>query len=173
MRDSSHGGELAPARRRLSWTMTLMLVIGGLVASTALVSAGGTTPGNNGTIKIDDHRTGDDTHPNNEPHVGCSFDVDFYGFDADEGEVELDFYAWPPTGDKQLIKHDTTVLMANDTPGGSEAGYDGSSRDYNGAEFAVGTPHPQQGYHVKLVVTSSEGRKQKVFWVEPCGYPYP
>src|SRR5688500_3559353 len=36
-------------------------------------------PGNNGTIKIDG--TAFDSHPNNEPHVGCVFEVDFYGFD--------------------------------------------------------------------------------------------
>ena len=36
-------------------------------------------PGNNGTIKIDDVEF--DDHPNNEPHVGCTFQVDFYGFD--------------------------------------------------------------------------------------------
>ena len=36
-------------------------------------------PGNNGTVKID-ARPFDDA-PNNEPHVGCSFQVDFYGYD--------------------------------------------------------------------------------------------
>ena len=37
--------------------------------------------GNNGTVKID--RIAFDDHPNNQPHVGCQFQVDFYGFDAD------------------------------------------------------------------------------------------
>ncbi len=32
-------------------------------------------PGNNGTVKIDDVPF--DDHPNNEPHVGCTFQVDF------------------------------------------------------------------------------------------------
>jgi hypothetical protein len=36
-------------------------------------------PGNNGTVKIDDVPF--DDHPNNEPHVGCVFQVDWYGFD--------------------------------------------------------------------------------------------
>src|SRR5919201_6690597 len=34
-------------------------------------------PGNNGTIKID--RQPFDDLPNNEPHVGCVFPIDFYG----------------------------------------------------------------------------------------------
>jgi hypothetical protein len=36
-------------------------------------------PGDNGTIKIGE--TSFDTHPNNEPKVGCRFQIDFYGFD--------------------------------------------------------------------------------------------
>jgi hypothetical protein len=32
-------------------------------------------PGNNGTVKID--RAPFDSHPDNEPHVGCKFEVDF------------------------------------------------------------------------------------------------
>lgn len=40
-------------------------------------------PGNNGTIKVDDLPF--DDHPDNEPHVGCTFQADFYGFD--EGDL--------------------------------------------------------------------------------------
>ena len=45
-------------------------------------TGGGQTnpPGNDGTVKIDGLDF--DRHPNNEPHVGCTFEVDFYGFDA-------------------------------------------------------------------------------------------
>ena len=44
------------------------------VASLAgLASAGPNPPGNNGTIKLDD--TPFDDAPNNEPHVGCVFQV--------------------------------------------------------------------------------------------------
>ncbi len=46
-----------------------------LVASTSLAA-----PGNNGTVKIDG--VDFDQHPNNEPHVGCTFEVDWYGFEA-------------------------------------------------------------------------------------------
>ncbi len=44
------------------------------------VPAAANPPGNNGTIKIDGVPF--DDHPDNQPHVGCIFQVDFYGFDA-------------------------------------------------------------------------------------------
>jgi hypothetical protein len=39
----------------------------------------------------------------------------------------------------------------------------------------TGTPHPQQGFHVKLTIHAdgSQGAdtKHKVFWVQPCEVP--
>ena len=66
-------------------------VIGG-VALAAVIGAAGPAgaqadpPGNNGTVKIDGVEF--DDHPDNEPHVGCEFQVDFYGFD--EGDLYAD-----------------------------------------------------------------------------------
>ena len=34
-------------------------------------------PGNNGTVKVDGEPW--DSTPNNEPHPGCTFEIDFYG----------------------------------------------------------------------------------------------
>ena len=36
-------------------------------------------PGNNGTVKLDARPF--DAAPDNEPHVGCTFQLDFYGYD--------------------------------------------------------------------------------------------
>ena len=58
-----------------------MVVAALSAAATAMLLAGAggaaaaNPPGNNGTVKIDD--TPFDDLPNNEPHVGCSFQVDF------------------------------------------------------------------------------------------------
>ena len=176
MRDSSHGGELAPARRRLSWTMTLMLVIGGLIGSTAIVAANHDPGGRNGTIKVDDEGTGDDIHPNNEPHVTCAFHIDAYGFDS-PSTGELRFYAWPPTGNRtEIVSARSTIALTNENHGGSERGYDGRSRTYTFADMTPGqTDVHRNGLHVKVIFTAADGaRKTKVFWVEPCpGYPYP
>ena len=34
-----------------------------------------------------------------EPHVGCVFQVDFYGYDKGDLEAKVTFKAHPPTGD--------------------------------------------------------------------------
>ena len=124
-----------------------------------LVSAGGAwadPPGNNGTVKIDG--VDFDDHPNNEPHVGCVFQIDFTGFDAGQ-QVSASVEGQPPTGGGLLASATTTL-------DGSGAG--SITLDLSGA-FGGITPHPQQGYHVKLTVETGRGAgKHKVFWVE-CG----
>ena len=159
---------LAPAGVGL---LTLGVVVT-LAAGTAS-AAPGNPPGNNGTVKIDD--TPFDDHPNNEPHVGCIFQVDFYGFDAGDLDADVTFEAWPPTlrdSDSQVLLTDTVPIGEDDNSGGgSEAGLD-ASETYT-LDLAGITPHPQQGVHVKLTINAegSQGAdvKHKVFWVTGCG----
>jgi len=56
---------------------TLAVIGGGaaLLALAAPAGAKGNPPGDNGTVKID--RVAFDDAPNNEPHAGCVFQVDF------------------------------------------------------------------------------------------------
>jgi hypothetical protein len=130
---------------------------------------------NRGTVKIDGLEL--DQHPNNEPHPGCLFEVDFYGFGANLNATST-FYAWPPTGSMQQIHQVSTTLDNDDsTGGGSIAGYDGGTGLIDLSPFLVGiVPHPQQGFHVKLQVDVPRGTdsaafsKFKVFWVT-CEYP--
>lgn len=131
-------------------------------------------PGNNGTVKIDGLAF--DDHPNNEPHVGCVFQVDFYGFDEGDLFADVHFTVQPPTG-KFVAILDDVVFIGEDSNagGGSEAGLDASVTYDLGAVLAGYAPHPQQGWHVKLTV-NAEGSigadvKHKVFWVEGCDPP--
>ncbi len=131
-------------------------------------------PGNNGTVKIDGLAF--DDHPNNEPHVGCVFQVDFYGFDEGDLFADVHFSVQPPTG-KFVAILDDVVFIGEDSNagGGSEAGLDASVTYDLGAVLAGYAPHPQQGWHVKLTV-NAEGSigadvKHKVFWVEGCDPP--
>ena len=158
----------------------LLVVVTALSAAAAamvLVGSGGALaanpPGNNGTVKIDD--TPFDDLPNNEPHVGCVFQVDFYGYDEGDLNATVTFEAQPPTqrdGDDQVLLTDTVFIGEDDNSGGgSEAGLDASETytlDFTGIE-----PHPVQGVHVKLTVHAegSQGAdvKHKVFWVTGCG----
>jgi hypothetical protein len=150
--------------------------VGGAAALVGCLALGGlATPafadpaGNNGTIKIDDVEF--DDLPNNEPHVGCTFQVDFYGYDEGDLDAVVAFRAWPPTGDGEVLRTDTVDIGEdNNSGGGSEAGLD-ASRTY-ALDFTGFEPKPQQGFHVKLTINAagSQGAdvKHKVFWVEEC-----
>lgn len=59
-------------------------------------AAHATAPGDNGTVKIHDARTGEELR-RNEPHV-CTFYLDAFGFDAVQ-EVDWHIEAWAPTAD--------------------------------------------------------------------------
>ena len=160
------------SRRQVTPLIILLSLLLPLVFA-APMAAKKNPAGNNGTVKID--RLAFDDHPNNEPHVGCTFEVDFYGFDQGDLWADVTFEAHPPTGHGQLL-HDVIFIGGDDNSGGgSEAGLDGS-REYDLTEALKGYPvHPQQGYHVKLTINAdgSQGAdtKHKVFWVGPCDPP--
>ena len=146
----------------------------GVLAASLLTSVGpvaaGNPPGNNGTIKVDGVEF--DRHPNNEPHVDCIFEIDFYGFDQGDLYADVQFAVHPPTG-RAVIVNDRVFIGEDDNAGGgSEAGWDASRRYDLSDELARYSAHPQQGYHVKLTVHAdgSQGAdtKHKVFWVGPC-----
>ena len=156
--------------QRMFRVTVLALGLLGLLAAPALADP----PGNNGTVKIDGLDL--DEHPNNEPHPGCLFEVDFYGFGANL-QATSTFYAWPPTGSMQQVHQVVTTLDNDDsTGGGSTAGWDGGTGLIDLSQYLAGIiPHPQQGFHVKLLVEVPEGSdsaaysKYKVFWVT-CEY---
>jgi hypothetical protein len=164
---------MASRRRRLLGPAMVIGMAAMLTFPTGLAWAGPNPPGNNGTVKIDD--TPFDDHPNNEPHVGCVFQVDFYGYDEGDLDATVTFEAHPPTlraGEDQVLLTDTVVIGEDDNSGGgSEAGLDASATytlDLSGIE-----PHADQGVHVKLTIHAegSQGAdvKHKVFWVTGCG----
>jgi hypothetical protein len=141
----------------------------GVVAVAGLAKAAPNPPGNNGTVKVD--REPFDDAPNNEPHVGCTFQVDFYGYDEGDLDAVVTFEAHPPTGPVQVLLTDTVFIGEDDNSGGgSEAGLD-ASETYT-LDFGTIEPHPNQGFHVKLTVNAegSQGAdvKHKVLWVTGC-----
>lgn len=109
-------------------------------------------PGNNGTVKVDGAPNSEGNA--NEPHVGCAFRLKFMHFDDGQtGDVVIDGHA-PSGSGKVSEKDDVTV-------GGTDA-----TLDYTRADLDLSglTPHPKQGYHLKLTVTTDDGVKHKVFW---------
>ena len=99
----------------ITLSMLLALVVAAPVAAK-------NPPGNNGTVKID--RLPFDDHPNNEPHVGCQFQVDFYGFDEGDLWADVTFEAHPPTGSGILLTDRIDIGEDDNSGAGSEAGLD-------------------------------------------------
>jgi hypothetical protein len=121
--------------------------------------------GNNGTIKLAEvDQVGTDS---NDPHVGCTFALEWYGFDAGATSV-VTFESQDHDVTLTGVHGDTTVELEDDA---AKGGSDLDHREIYTLSFA-GDPHPVQGYHVK-VTTDTEGAqgadsKSKTFWVGPC-----
>jgi hypothetical protein len=142
----------------------------GLVAPAAAFAAPHDPPGNNGTIKID--AAPFDDHPNNEPHVDCVFQVDFYGFDEGDHHADVIFEGHAPTGGGTLLTDRVFIGEDANDGGGSEAGLDASATYDLTEALADIEPHARQGWHVKLTIHADGSRgadtKHKVFWVDGC-----
>jgi hypothetical protein len=143
---------------------TLALVAWGATA----LPAGADPAGNNGTVKVTPHTGSDDAQ--NDAHVKCSFDLNWYGFDEGANIVStVDFTMQAPTSDAAVSATNPSQVFVGGDPAGGGNDFDGQAT-YTLA-FA-GTPDPQQGYHVKITVHTpgSQGAdtKDKVLWVQPC-----
>ncbi|SDY45213.1 LPXTG-motif cell wall anchor domain-containing protein [Micromonospora pattaloongensis] len=132
----------------------------------------GNPPGANGTVKIDGFPY-DDAN-NNEPHVTCEFRVEFFNFDAGE-RADLILEAQPPSGDfVEVARLNDQLVSDDDATGGSvrrdpDAYFQFSANDL---DLGKATPHPKQGYHLRLTVDRKNHpewtEKHKVFWLQPC-----
>lgn len=161
-------------RLRVGAAVTGATALALLAVTTNPATGQGGPPGNNGTVKIDG--VAFDDHPNNEPHVGCTFQVDFTGFDASQPE-HVEFALQSPTLAPGTQQNDAANILLTDdvvvdTNGEADETYDlAAALDESDA-----TPHPVQGFHVKLTISSDNipgnGTKHKVFWVE-CEVPTP
>ena len=152
--------------RKAGTVLLFAVVLAALGSSAAFADP----PGNNGTVKIDGVEFSQ--LPNNEPHPGCIFDVEFFNFDAGVGDATVTFALHPPTGTEVLLVD--TVDNDGDAAGGGQD-FDGEELYDLSDELAASgaTPHPQQGFHIKLTVNApgsiGSDVKHKVFWVE-CQY---
>lgn len=129
-------------------------------------------PGNNGTVKV--AKSGDlDRIPNNTPHPGCTFVIQWYGYDAGADVIShVTFTSWAPTDDAKLtVNGPATVPVGQDAASGAgtATGLDATA-SYT-LSFSGGAP-AKQGYHVRLTVATPHSlgndTKSKMFWVGPC-----
>ena len=109
--------------------------------------------------------------PNNTPHVGCDFQIEWYGFDEGADVIStVSFAMQAPTSDVGLTVDGPSEVFVGEDPA-SGAGQDPDGVQAYSLSFD-GEPHPKQGYHVKLTINTPRSNgsdvKHKVFWVEDC-----
>ena len=147
-------------------TLALALCTGlTLAAPTAALAADkGDPKGNNGTVKIGAVPLDKAPHAN-QPHVGCTFSLRFFGFDKDQ-TADITFTGQAPTKAGTLLTQ-TAVPISDDPAGG---GQDADAvLTYTASQLGLtGVAPAKQGWHVKVAVDVREapgGAKQKVFWL--------
>ena len=139
-------------------TATLVPVLG-LVGAQAAYAGGG----NSGHLEVSE--VGGPADSSNDPHVGCSFDLQWYGYQRSDATVRFESQA-PTAG---------AVITKTQGPDKVSLGSAASGSVMNAArtytlKFTGADPQANQGYHVK-VSTDAAGAKgasgnYKVFWVE-------
>jgi hypothetical protein len=124
-------------------------------------------PGNNGTIKIDQVPL--DGGNDNDPHISCQFNLEFFGYDVGSQTASVVFTAQPPSGTSVVTptKGSSVVTFTGSGPGNK---FD-TAEAYK-LNTAGLTAQAQQGFHIKVTVdvTGAQGadEKHKVFWYQPC-----
>lgn len=166
----------------LATTGAAALVAGFMVMGTA--GAAQANNGNNGTVKIEG-ADAESLPPDNNPHQGCTFTVEWYNFETDPAggtiEANVDFALQAPTADEE---HSLSVTSGDTTPAIEGDDVDGVDPDgvyqytlaFTGAPHTAGKDTSKQGYHVKVTVSTplTKGKsdvKSKVFWVAGCDAP--
>ena len=165
----------------------------GFLSSTSATAVGnGNGTGNNGTVKVQE-RSGKDV-PDNDPHVSCSFTVEWRGYEAEAADggplhSTLRFTLQNPDLDKD-VRFAPAAGPGSLDPGRTELTHEvtldqdaaGGATDLDASQvyaltFDKAPANAEQGYHVDVDITvedSSAGNsagKQKVFWVRPCDAP--
>jgi hypothetical protein len=157
-------------RDRRVFTLLGLLVVTSAVLVAPLAMAappeGTRPPGNNGTVKVDDAPF--DDHPNNEPHVGCVFQLDLYGYDLGDLSATYTLELWSPTG-SGVVDEGSTEIGEDSAGGGTDLDASVTVDLTAALARSSATPHPKQGYHVRLTV-HAEGSigadvKHKMLWV--------
>jgi hypothetical protein len=108
-----------------------------------------------------------DDHPDNEPHLGGTFQIDWYGFDEGDLFSHVTFECTRQPATQSSSSRTRSSSARRHSGGGSEAGLDASETYDLSTVLQDFEPHPNQGWHVKLTVNNdgSQGAdvKHKVF----------
>ncbi|HEU5035587.1 MAG TPA: hypothetical protein VFT70_01185 [Nocardioides sp.] len=135
-----------------------------LLGATAAYAGKDDGGSNKGDIKIS--TVGGPADNSNEAHVGCSFDLQWYGFERSTSTVSFAPQGGSSKGLQIAVASGPTSVELGDPKSGSDLN---TIRTYT-LRFTGADPHDQQGYHVEVTVDTerSDGKKgdgkKKVFW---------
>ena len=131
--------------------------------------AGGNPPGNNGTVKVSGVSLGQSE--GNESHVGCTLDIEFFGFDEGDLTATATFELQAPSGSGAL-RVDSTPIGEDPAGGGTDLDATLSSDLSIPIALSGATADPTQGFHVRLTIDAPGSigatTKHKTFWVSDC-----
>ena len=159
---------------RLAVSTGAILVAAVLVLGAAPAVAAGNPSGNNGTIKLSE--VGGPEDQSNDPKLPCSFEVQWYGFDAgDELKSEVSFAGQgADAGVGIKVTGATEVFIGEDAAGG---GTDHDATQVYTLAFDAPAANPTAGHHVKVTTENDGSRgsdtKFKAFHVRPCAVVTP
>jgi hypothetical protein len=138
--------------------------------------------GNNGTVKVSGKDV--DGIPDNEPHQGCVFNVEFFGFDQGGNLMASASFTVLLSGGAEGPTFTFPEVWIGEDPAsgaGTEGVVDGidASRNYNLNDKLysfVDASNPNQGVHVRLTVhadgvNDADTVKSKTFWAQGCVRP--
>ncbi|MHB8398502.1 MAG: hypothetical protein ACYDCI_06160 [Candidatus Limnocylindrales bacterium] len=157
--------------RFLGWAAVASMVgLALLGPGAATVGAANVVPGNNGTVKVDGNAF-TNGGPDNDPHLGCTFYVEWFSFDSAVTST-VTFTIQPPSGQFDVLLTDQFTLSDNGQQGAGHA-FDGQKLYDLGGLLSSYFYQPEQGYHVELTIdtphSNGADNKHKVFWVTGCG----
>jgi hypothetical protein len=151
-----------------AFSQACVLVLALMLAASSSAAA---PKGNAGTVKVDGLAF--DRHHANEPHPSCDFLITFWGYAEGAGPATATFTLQSPTkanGGPGTVVYGPIDIGSDPAGGGNDP--DGEIA-VNLATFLAdsgATPHPIQGFHVKLTVNAPDPNgadvKHKVFWVK-------
>ena len=115
-----------------------------------------------GTIKV--NGVDIDDIPQNQPHQGCNFVIEFRGFEGNGTATATISLIAPTPGGSTTV---STTLQ--DDPAGGANDLDGVIVINALSLVQSVPPHPIQGHHVRIDVDAQDVHKSKVVWIELCG----
>ena len=154
-------------------TIGIAVLVGAMLALLGTTAPSFAAPGNNGDVKI--AGTSIDGIPNNAPHQGCRFDLEFYNFDLGSPDATYTFTLSAPTHSpgSDLLSTGDVAVGGGPLPGFGQLDA-AATVDLSDSLAASGATASGQGFHVRLDVTGAGlhggGSKSKTFWVAgDCG----